>query len=147
VTVGSAVGEAVLPVVAVGSAVGQLGPAAPDVPEVIRRIWVDLLGAPDLGQHDDFFELGGHSLLGTKVIARIRDALGVDLPAAAIFEAPTIAALAAAVERLQTQRVDAPGLLDGDLLPDLLAEIRAMSPEQLREQLDHDLDPAGGPRS
>jgi acyl transferase domain-containing protein len=121
------------------------------VPEVIRRIWVDLLGTPDVGWHDDFFELGGHSLLGTKVIARIRDMLSVDLPAAALFQAPTISTLATAVERLRTVAdvaesgpVD-PDSLDGELLPELLAEIRAMSPEQLRDQLAYEPDSARPP--
>ncbi|MEU0878075.1 type I polyketide synthase [Lentzea sp. NPDC005914] len=95
--------------------------------ETIRRIWVELLGIADIGLDQDFFELGGHSLLGTKVVARIREALDVDLPASAMFTTPTIGGLAAAVEDL---RADQP-----DELGDLLAEIKAMSPAQLREQL------------
>jgi phthiocerol/phenolphthiocerol synthesis type-I polyketide synthase E len=93
--------------------------------EVIRRIWVELLGIPDIGPHDDFFELGGHSLLGTKVIARIRDACDVDLSPAALFEAPTVAELTAAVQRLKA----------GPDLAALLDEIRAMSPDEIRAEL------------
>jgi phthiocerol/phenolphthiocerol synthesis type-I polyketide synthase E len=112
----------------------DVAPIEPDVVEVIRRIWVELLGAPDVGPHDDFFELGGHSLLGTRIVARLREAFDVDLSGAALFEAPTIAQLAATVERLRASSPEPEDLLP-DLLPDLLAEIRAMSPEQLREQL------------
>jgi acyl transferase domain-containing protein len=115
-------------------------PAAPGVPamspahETIRRIWVEMLGIPDVGEHDNFFELGGHSLLGTKIVARIRDALGVDLPASALFEFPTIADLTSTVEQAIAASVDEPGEDDG-ISPELLAEILAMTPAELEEQL------------
>jgi len=121
----------------------------PDVPVVdatpvrdtIRRIWVDLLGVPDVGDHDDFFELGGHSLLGTQVVARIQDALRVDLPPGALFESPTIATLATVVEDLLPdsgtfeERRAAGNAEEAAVMSDLLAEILALSPEELRDQL------------
>jgi amino acid adenylation domain-containing protein len=53
----------------------------------------------------DFFKLGGHSLLGTQLIARLRDAFGVRVGLRFLFESPTIAALAAEVERLSLERL------------------------------------------
>lgn len=75
--------------------------SAPRTPveEVLAAIWAEVLDVARVGVTDNFFDLGGHSLLVTQVTARIRSALQADLPVRALFESPTIAQLAAAVER------------------------------------------------
>jgi amino acid adenylation domain-containing protein len=69
---------------------------APRTPaeEALARIWSEVLGIAGVGVEDNFFELGGHSLLATQVVSRVRRALDVELPLRALFERPTIAALA-----------------------------------------------------
>lgn len=88
------------------------GAAAPRGPveEMIGEIWKRVLGISELSRKDNFFEIGGHSLLATRVLSRIRDALDVELPLRMIFEAPTVAGLASAVERgrVSARRVSAP---------------------------------------
>ncbi|WNG56867.1 amino acid adenylation domain-containing protein [Archangium gephyra] len=78
----------------------------------LAALWCGVLGVPQVGIHDDFFSLGGHSLLATQLISRIRSAFGVELPLRAIFERPTIAALADQLEGALVQsRPSAPSLL------------------------------------
>ncbi|HZF14274.1 MAG TPA: condensation domain-containing protein, partial [Thermoanaerobaculia bacterium] len=89
--------------------------------EMLAAIWREVLGRARVGATDDFFALGGHSLLATRVASRIRSAFGVDLPLAALFEAPTLAGLAARIEAAlrEGRELDASPLVpvprDGDL--------------------------------
>ncbi len=93
----------------------EAGFAAPRGPaeELIAGVWADLLGVERVGRHDDFFVLGGHSLLATRLVSRLHRAAGVELPVAAVFASPTVAGLAAAVERarLSGGRAAAPPLV------------------------------------
>jgi len=69
-----------------------------EVEEELCRIWGDVLGLERVGVHDSFFEVGGHSLLGGRVLARVRDLFGVDLPLSVLMAGSTVAALAQSVE-------------------------------------------------
>ena len=77
--------------------------AAPYVPprtpteEIVADIWREVLRVGRVGRQDDFFDLGGHSLLATQMLWRVRSALGTHVPLRALFAAPTVAGLAAAV--------------------------------------------------
>jgi acyl carrier protein len=76
---------------------------------LLTDIWTEVLelgSGNRAGVLDNFFDLGGHSLLATQVVARVRQAFGVELPMRAVFEAPTIAGLAVRVDALTQAAVE-----------------------------------------
>ncbi|MER5734014.1 condensation domain-containing protein, partial [Streptomyces sp. NPDC002138] len=64
---------------------------------ILADVWADVLGVERVGVHDNFFDLGGDSILTIQVVSRARQALGASLSPRLLFEAPTVAQLAAAV--------------------------------------------------
>ncbi|WP_336053090.1 non-ribosomal peptide synthetase [Streptomyces sp. CA2R101] len=96
--------------------------AAPATPAErrIARIWSELLDITRIGVQDDFFALGGHSLLATRLVLRIREELGVQIPPGAVSASATVAALAALVEGNDvTEAFDLPAEADlpADIVP------------------------------
>ncbi|WP_280489194.1 non-ribosomal peptide synthetase [Nocardia carnea] len=73
---------------------------APSTPieEIVANVFADVLGMDRVGADDDFFSLGGNSLIATQVAARLGGALDTQVPVRALFEAPTVTALAARVQ-------------------------------------------------
>jgi amino acid adenylation domain-containing protein len=76
-------------------------PPSTALESAIAQIWQDLLLVSQVGRHDNFFYLGGHSLLATQSVNRLRLEYGIDLPLRSLFEAPTVAELAAVIESKQ----------------------------------------------
>ncbi|MEU9191384.1 amino acid adenylation domain-containing protein [Streptomyces sp. NPDC048484] len=99
-----------------GSYVAPTGEAE----ETMAAIWARVLGVDRVGAEDDFFELGGHSLLATQVISRVRTTFGTEIPLSALFDRPTVRALAA------------------DVVERILAEMEQLSEAEVLQLLDAD---------
>ncbi|WP_165900696.1 non-ribosomal peptide synthetase [Microbispora triticiradicis] len=102
--------------------------------EDLAALWGEVLGiAEPVGVDDDFFELGGHSLTATQIIARVQARFAIAVPIVELFENPTVAGLAAAMDRLDDDDFDLAEIaalrdeLDGLSAEDLAAVLDGMS--------------------
>ena len=77
-----------------------------ELEEEVAGIWAEILKVERVGISDNFFDLGGHSLLATRLIFQLREHFHVDVPLRALFEAPTIAALAPVIVQSQIEQID-----------------------------------------
>ncbi|WP_280412344.1 non-ribosomal peptide synthetase, partial [Nocardia asiatica] len=96
------------------------------VEEIVAGVFGEVLGLGRVGADDDFFALGGNSLVATQVVARLGAAVGARVAVRTLFEAPTVAALAAALEsRTHGERgVELGSIARPDQLPLSLAQRR-----------------------
>ncbi|HEU0052069.1 MAG TPA: amino acid adenylation domain-containing protein, partial [Longimicrobium sp.] len=89
-------------------AAGGYTPPRSETEALLAAVWTEVLGVDRVGVTDSFFALGGNSLRAMRAAARVRDALGMEVPLRLFFEAPTVAAQA---ERLAGEE-DSPGALE-----------------------------------
>jgi acyl carrier protein len=99
------------------------------VEEVLSEIFAEVLRVERVGINDNFFELGGHSLLATQVASLVRKTFQPDLPLRKIFEAPTVASLAALLVAGETS----PGQFEKRA--ETLRRIESLSADDLEEML------------
>jgi amino acid adenylation domain-containing protein len=95
-----------------------------ELEKTVAGILERLLNLQHVNVEENFFSLGGHSLLGAQLVARLRDAFGIEMPLRVIFEAPSVAELSAEVGRL------------------LLAKVQRMSDEEVEHLLDATVQPS-----
>jgi acyl carrier protein len=123
---------------ALGAAAEYVAPRSP-VEQVLANMYGDLLSVQQVGVHDNFFALGGHSLLATQLMAWIRDDFEVELPLRSLFEAPTVAGLAAVLLADPDQREAV------EEVAPLLLEIAEMSEDEVAMEMEKmtDVDESG----
>jgi SAM-dependent methyltransferase/acyl carrier protein len=115
---------------------GELPPrraeaAAPlSADETIRALWTEVLGHDEISSESNFFDHGGDSVLALQLISRIKERMGIDLPAVTLFEAPTIRALS---QRISQRQEENKGL--------------GLSSERGRRRRDQSIDLAGSVES
>ncbi|HYW08942.1 MAG TPA: amino acid adenylation domain-containing protein [Longimicrobium sp.] len=105
---------------------------------VLAELWGEVMKSGPVGVHERFFDLGGHSLSVLQLLSRIRAVLGAEVPLRDFFADPTVAGLAAVVDRLG-------GESGGSEVPPLVARGGAgpfpLSFAQQRLWLLHQLEP------
>lgn len=75
--------------------------------ELLCTLFASVLNLPDIGVMDNFFECGGHSLLATRLVNRIQSLLRCDVGVRDLFEAPSVAELAARIGPVPPPIIDA----------------------------------------
>ncbi|MGB3171783.1 MAG: amino acid adenylation domain-containing protein, partial [Rhodococcus sp. (in: high G+C Gram-positive bacteria)] len=108
-----------LPAPEFGSSAGEYVAPRTAAESAVAEVFAETLGVEQVGALDHFFDRGGDSLSATRVIARVNSVLGTGLGVRAIFEAPTVAGLAALVGSST-----AAGATTGSARPALRAEAR-----------------------
>jgi amino acid adenylation domain-containing protein len=96
---------------------------------ILAKIWAEVLALDKVGIHDNFFELGGHSLAASRVISRVIQTFQLELPIKALFDAPTVAEMAAIITGNQSKRASE------EALNRMLSEVEAMTEEETQKQL------------
>jgi len=101
------------------------------VEETLAAIWAETLRVEKVGVHDNFFELGGNSLLAVQVASRVRASFAIDLPLRDLFEAQTVAGLAARATALE-QSANETADLGQSMMEHLLASATGVATEDGR---------------
>ena len=70
-----------------------------EIESSLAALFAKLLGLPSVGVTDNFFDLGGHSLLAGRLLARVNEMTGKQIPLSALFRSATVESLARLVEQ------------------------------------------------
>jgi amino acid adenylation domain-containing protein len=84
---------------------GRIVEASTQVQKELASIWSELLRVARISIKDSFFDLGGHSILAARMLSRIRESFGIDLPMRVVFQAQTIEDIALRIEAAQLSSV------------------------------------------
>jgi acyl carrier protein len=106
-------------------------PSRTPVEEEVAKIWAEVLVLNSVGVHDNFLELGGHSLAATRVVSQAIKTFQVEIPLRSLFEAPTVAEMAAVIVERRARK-----LRQADL-DRLLTELESLSDNAAQRLLDN----------
>jgi acyl carrier protein len=104
-------------------------PPATTTERQLASIWSKVLSVDQVGIHDNFFDLGGHSLAAFRMIARVIHSFQLGLPVKALFDAPTVAEMAAIITQTQTKQASHTEMAQ------MLREVEIMTEEEAQKQL------------
>jgi len=84
-----------------------------------------------IGVETNFFDLGEHSMLATKVLTRIRETFSLNVPLRAMFDSPTVAGVAAYIEKAGAQR-------EVTSIAEMLEKLAQLSDDETRSLLQEE---------
>src|SRR5262249_53256122 len=64
----------------------------------LAEVWRELLNLDSVSASDSFFDLGGNSLMAVRLLWKIQEATGVDIPIQVLYRGPTLGELCRALE-------------------------------------------------
>jgi NAD(P)-dependent dehydrogenase (short-subunit alcohol dehydrogenase family)/acyl carrier protein len=100
----------------------------------LAQLWKSMLAIPAVGLDDSFFSLGGDSLQAVRMLGRLREMFGVELPLRAIFDADDLRALATAIDEAQKRTAVSSGMAPqgaSDLTTPLLDRLDDLSEAEI----------------
>ena len=112
-----------------------LAPPRTDVELDLTRLWAEVLDLDEVGIHDSLLDLGGNSLSAVQILSRVIQTFRIDIPIRALFQAPTVAQMAALIDGQRDIESDA-GKLDR-----LIAKLESMSESDAAAQVAAVLPP------
>jgi acyl carrier protein len=71
-----------------------------ELEELVASVIGEVLKLSPPSRDDNFFLLGGDSLSGTRVIGRLANQLGLNLPTTLLFDSPTVRTMAERIDQL-----------------------------------------------
>ena len=108
---------------------------------LIAGLFAQVLSLPveSIGLQDNFFELGGHSLLATQLMCILQESFNINIPLRALFEYPSVEALANSVEgylesknyQPKTKCLEAEAVLDESIQPSTALMQKSDPPKQI----------------
>jgi acyl carrier protein len=101
------------------------------VEKLLAEVWAEVLQLEKVGIHDSFFDLGGHSLAATQVVSRVIKRFQLEIPLQSLFQAPTVAEMAAIITEHQAKRL---GEKDLDRI---LTELESLTDEEAQRLLSN----------
>jgi oxalate---CoA ligase len=104
-------------------------PPRTDLEAAVAEIWSSVLRVDRVGVDEPFLELGGDSILAGRVAARVSKRFAIELSLTSLFAAPTVAAMAAIVDRKTAEISVRPDL------ERLVAEIESLSETEVERLL------------
>jgi hypothetical protein len=99
------------------------------VEEELVEIWSEVLSIKPVGVHDRFLDLGGTSLSATRVLSRVFKKYKLEVSIQALFQSPTIAAMANVITQAQSK-------VNDWALAGILRDLESLSDEQAQKSVD-----------